>query len=230
MLYAPGGPVAATPPLGALALPRRADDEHAAPSTDPFAPLPYRLYAGLGFASLLVHLCGANRVFNVPFHVANVAPLLLGLAVLLGRSTRLPKFAVANLQMVLAASAVLMSLHFPADLATRAAGVALTPLRCALVGAAAVSLYALWHHRRLAFASVATACLATAALGRDVNTMRANIFAMLRWLLDTGLQLIPTTPMQWGVAAVVASFVLLAIGAAISLGRPAAATGPLEET
>jgi hypothetical protein len=197
-----------------------ADDDPSHPNA--FAPLPYRLYAFLGLASLLVHLGGANRVYGVPFHAVNVAPLLLGVAVLVGRSTRLPRSVAEHLQVLLAGVAVVMSLHFPGELTVHALGVDLTPLRCALLGAAAVALFALWRHHRLALASVATACVGTAALGRDIPAMRANLLAALRWLVESARQLVPSTPLEWGVAAVVASFVLLGVGAAISLGKPPA--------
>lgn len=222
LLYAGWWAVGAMPALWAIAVRRRQLVEgEDAPPQSPFAPLPYRLYAFLGFVSLVVHLGGLHRVYGVPLHAAYVAPLLLGSAILIGRSASLPGSAVASFQTMLTAAAVFMSLRFPIGMTGHAAGVALTPLRCALAGAAVVAVCALWRHRRLVFASIATACVATAALGGDVREMREHLIAVLHWLGGVARQLMPTTPLEWGVAAVVASFVLLGIGASISLGRPA---------
>lgn len=228
LLYAAWWAVAAMPALWSVALPRGTAGGDDAPRS-PFAPLPYRLYAFLGFVSLAVHLGGMHRVYGVPLHPVHVAPLLLGLAILIGRSTRLPGFAVANLQLALVAAAVLMSLRFPSGLSAYAFGVPVTPLRFALVGAALVCVWALRRHRRLAFASVATACLTTAALGGDVREMRAHLAAIARGLADSARLLIPTTPLEWGVTAVVASFVMLGIGASISLGRRADVGSAVDE-
>ena len=229
LLYAGWWVVAAMPALWAMAGRRRQSVEGEDAPANPFALLPYRLYAFLGFVSLVVHLGGLHRVYGVPLNAAYVAPLLLGLAILIGRATSLPAGAVATFQMMLTAAAVFMSLRFPIGMTGHPLGVAVTPLRCALAGAAVVALCALWRHRRLMFASIATACVATAALGGDVREMREHLVAVLRWLRDMGRLLVPTTPMEWGVAAVIASFVLLGIGASISLGTRADVDGVVDE-
>jgi hypothetical protein len=119
--------------------------------------------------------------------------------------------------MALTAVAVLICLASEPALAFDRLGIAWTPLRLALLAAAVVSGYGLHVHGRWAFASMATACVATAALGRDVGEMRRNLNDLADWLRVTITNLIPTTPLQWGVTAVVASFVLLGVGASISL-------------
>lgn len=203
-------------PVAAALLARRT------PGDSAMRALPGRLYMLLPFIALLAHLAGENRVYWIHFHVANIAPVLLGFAVALGRFAPRKRLPIARLQVALIAIAVVISLPFPAELLLAPAaahGMWLSPLRLILLGSSATLLYCYALHRRLVFWELAAACFAAAAMGASVEQMLHRSLATARWALRTGERMVPTTPMQWGIAAVAASFVLLAIGAVMSLRK-----------
>src|SRR5205823_4349442 len=83
----------------------------------PMSRLPARLYIFVPFISVLVHLAGANRVYWIHFEPVNVAPLLLGVAVLFTRWRGvLGGTFIGASQCALAGLAVLISLPFPPEL------------------------------------------------------------------------------------------------------------------
>ena len=182
------------------------------------AGVPVRLYMLIPFASLLIHLCGANRVYAMDFHAANVAPVLLGLAVALGAIRALPRVMAANAQMALIVLAGILSLA-PGELSFSVAGVWLSPMRLTLLAAGAVAIWAFLRHHRWAFVCVAATCGLTASLGHTPEHPRETLRLMAGYLSDAFKAMIPTTAMGWGVLAVVASFVLLGVGAVVSLRK-----------
>jgi hypothetical protein len=187
---------------------------------NPMAALPGRLYVFLPFFSLLVHLAGANRVYWVHFHIANVAPVLLGFAVLLTRwHGRLGRSAVVTMQAILATAAIAISVNFDPHLIGHVVGHAFSPLRLSLVGSSAVMGTAFLLYRELIAAQLSTAAMVAASLGNSPGEMRANALAMAKAIYRGGVRLIPHTPMQWGVLAVIGSFVMLALGAVVSLRK-----------
>ena len=190
-----------------------------------FAALPGRLYLLIPIASLIVHLCGANRVYNVHFHAANLAPVLVGLAVALTGVRWIPWHLAARAQVALVALAALLSLRVPADLTLEAAGVWFSPLRLAMLGAAIVCAWSFWRYRRWVYAYALVAAAGAVALGHTVAAAKQNLVTIADQLLAALKALIPTTPMAWGVVAVVASFVVLALGAVVSLRKEAAPPG-----
>lgn len=183
------------------------------------AGVPVRLYMLIPFASIIVHLCGANRVYTMDFYPANVTPVLLGLAVALGAAPILSRSAVAKLQMSLIVLAGIVSLTAPRELSFSFLGMALSPMRLTLLAATAVAIAAFLRHRRWAFACAATLCAATAAMGHTLERVRESLNAIGEFISKVANAMVPTTPMGWGVMAVVASFVLLAVGAVVSLRR-----------
>ena len=184
------------------------------------AALPGRLYMLLPFVSLLVHLCGANRVYALHFHLANVAPVLLGLAVLLTRwRGELGHNVLMRSQMLLAGLAVLISVPFPPELMVHIGSHDLSPLRLTLSASAGVLAISFFHSWQLIAAQMAAAALMVAALGNSPGAMRQNSLAMAKATLAFLKRLIPETQMQWGIVAVVISFVMLGLGAMVSLRK-----------
>jgi hypothetical protein len=186
----------------------------------PMSALPGRLYILLPFVSLLVHLCGANRVYALHFHPANVAPVLLGAAVLLtrwrgdfGRS-----FLVGS-QAMLAGMAVLISVPFPPELLVHAGAHVFSPLRVTLTASAGVLAVGFFQSWQLIAAQMAAAALMAAALGNSPVEMQHHSVAMGKALVAFLKRLIPETQMHWGIVAVVSSFVMLGIGALVSLRK-----------
>ena len=61
--------------------------------------------------------------------------------------------------------------------------------------------------------------LAGAGLGSSVREMSNNTVDFTNYWLDAIRGMVPTTSSQWGVLSVIGAFVLLAMGAALSLLR-----------
>ena len=179
--------------------------------------------------SLVAHLCLANWIYKVPFHPLNFAPLLLGFAVAVGHcDTHVATLAWRmRMQLALPFCAIgLSAIKFPTDLVfqSTAGGVpnaflAMTPLRMALVASALVYLDGLWLHRHAYFAWGAGMCLALAGMGHSVGSINDNSLQMAKSSTNVLDRLIPKTLFAWGLLSVIAAFVLLAIGAAISVMR-----------
>ncbi len=182
-----------------------------------------RLYLMLPFVSLLVHLCGANRVYWVHFHAANAAPALLGLAVFLSRwRGEFGRRLLTTTQCVLTVLAVLVSLPYPLELMVHAGSHLASPLRLSLIGSAAVMIMAFFQNRHLIAIQIAAAATVAATLGNSVQEMQLNALALARAIYRGFYRAVPETPMHWGLLAVLGSFLMLALGASISLRkRPA---------
>lgn len=183
------------------------------------AGVPVRLYMLIPFVSLLVHLCGANRVYAMTFHPANVTPIILGLAVALAGMPRISRAAVAKLQLAMILLAALVSLKASPELTFTFAGVALSPMRLTFLAAAGIALWICLRHRRLIFASLAATCATTSAMGHSLHTVRQTIEQIAHAMVRAANAMIPTTAMGWGIAAIIASFVLLIVGAMVSLRK-----------
>jgi hypothetical protein len=186
-----------------------------------------KLFVALPFASLLAHLCLANWVYKVPFHPSNVAPMLLGLAVWVGRYDWHVSTLAWRMRMQLALpfaavalSAISLAGKMPeSPLAFEILGIWFTPLRLALLGASAVYLDGWIIHRHAYFAVGSVLCLAGAGLGASVRDMNRNTIDFTNYWLDAIRGMVPRTSSQWGVLSVIGAFVLLAMGAALSLLR-----------
>ena len=186
----------------------------------PFAALPVRLYVLVPLASLLVHLASENRVYWVHFDPANLAPVLLAGVVLVNRGRRHPLQLQASL--ALAAVAVFASVtpdEYRAALSTHVAGVAVSPLRVTLLIAGALAAALAVRHRSWPTAAAVAACGVLAALGTSVAEIVRRLVTAAEWAEAACLRLVPQTPLEWGYAAIVAAFVLLGVGAVVSL-RP----------
>jgi hypothetical protein len=181
-----------------------------------------RVLLVLPMLSLIAHLCLANWVYKVTFHPLNLSPLLLGLAVAVGRSDQHATTAGwrMRMQLVLPFAAVAFSaIRFPQAMVFTFAGVYVSPLRIALAGATLVYLDGLWMHRHVYFAFGACVWMTLLGMGHSVKTMNANSADLARNSADSLSRLMPRTLMEWGVISIGAAFVLLALGAMLSLLR-----------
>ena len=186
--------------------------------------------------SLIAHLCLANWIYKVPFHPLNVAPMLLGFAIAIAHADTLVATRLWRIRMQLAlpfCAIALSAIKFPTDLIYPLGGggsfanslVMITPLRIVLVASALVYLDGLWLFRHAYFACGAAMCLAFAGLGYSVASINDNSLELGKSWVNAWIRRIPTTLFGWGFVSVIASFVLLAVGAAISMTRRE--TGPI---
>lgn len=193
-----------------------------------------KVFVALPFVSLLAHLCLANWVHKVTFHPSNLSPLLLGLAVWVGRydwhvSTLAWRM---RMQLVLPFTAVMLAaIKFPPELLFEVMGVWVSPLRLAALGATLVYIDGWFLHRHAYFAAASLLCFVGAGLGVSVKDMNRNTLEFIRFWLVGIARLVPKTASQWGVVSVVGAFILLAMGAGLSLlkGSPTAKDGGGDE-
>ena len=193
--------------------------------TDYLTPVQLRVVRALlvlPFVSLGAHLCVANWVYGVTFHAANLAPLLLGMTVLAGRYdphvTTLDARMRIQLAVPLLAIACAMIGSAP-ELTIFPDALGLTPLRLTLLAASLVFLDGWWMHRHPLFLAAAAVSFAAGSLGPAIRSLAGSASDFGSFLSESLYRLMPTTPAQWGLVSVVAAFVLLGIGAVISLAR-----------
>jgi hypothetical protein len=159
--------------------------------------------------SVLIHLAALGWIHQGGFHLAFLAPFLLGLAVCAEREQVVR-------QVVLAAAAALVSVGQADALAFALLGTGgpwMSPLRLATVGAAAAYALLAWRHGyRWLFALAAASGLA-GVLGTSLSSIGEAVTGLLR-LAD---RLVPRGALGWGVSGVVGAFVFLAFGVRRSL-------------
>jgi hypothetical protein len=159
---------------------------------------------------VFLHLWAVGFVHQVGFRPALLAPFLLGLALVARPEQGLR-------QAVLPALAVLVSLGQDASLGFRLLGseaVLVSPLRLALVGAAAAWGYLAWRDRERVLAVLGTLSAVAALLGSSATAVSVSASRLVRFLGS----LLPRDACGWGIFAVIGAFVLLAEGARHSLG------------
>ena len=187
-----------------------------------------RVLLALPMLSLIAHLSLAHWVYKVPFHPLHLAPLLLGLAVVAGSCTRhvLPLDLRVQAQLALPLVAIAVSaVNAPAEMIFRLwpgaapmfAGV--SPLRLILFAAAMVYLEGLWRFRHAYFGFAAAGCLMLGGMGHSVGSINDNSVHLAKASSHALHRLVPKTLFAWGLVSVIASFVLLALGAMTSMIR-----------
>jgi hypothetical protein len=178
------------------------------------------IFIALPFVSLLAHLCLANWVHEVPFHPANVAPLLLGLAAWIGRyDTHVATLGWRmRMHLVLPFTAVALSaIKFPPEMTFDLLGAEFSPLRLVLLGAALTYVDGFILHEHPNFFVASLLCFGASGVGTSVRDMSRNTADFVHYAFDSVFGIVPKTASQWGVVAVVGAFVLLAMGAGLSL-------------
>jgi hypothetical protein len=182
-----------------------------------------RLYVGLPFLSLVAHVGMLHWVYNVTFHRADAAWLLMGLTVSLARVN--PNRAIGDdalrfLRGALPIAAVLLACGEPPFMSWPVTSrVTLTPIIFTLAAAYVTYVYLyLWQYALYCIGGATAALLVIQfgpTPGQAISATASGwsrIFTLLKWL-------IPSTAVQWGGLAVAAAFGFLGIGARISLRR-----------
>lgn len=176
----------------------------------------------LATVSLVAHLATATWVYKLPFYAANLAPVLLVMA-LFSRSLPPNRFVPPTQGWVvglgLPVAAVLLSRGAPAELTIPLPWTAqpLRPDMLAATGAYLVCVY-LFAVRYIVLWLVAGAVAGAIALfGPSAATMLQWAEIALAWAWWIVRRMVPRTQTEWGIVAVVASFALLALGGAISM-------------
>jgi hypothetical protein len=199
------------------------------PATRPRMGRAYVLVAG---ASLLAHVGMMQWVYKVPFHPAELSPVLLGLAVALAAPEAARLLGPANLRtlrLALPAAAVLLALVpfegaraeavLPSFAAGRGGRVQVSPLLLAMAGAYLAYVYLYLLPRAVWFVSAAVVVAAAGLFGPTWAQTEETAASLWRWALAHALRLVPRTPLQWAATAISAAFALLGLGAWVSLSQ-----------
>ncbi len=198
--------------------PRPSDD----PEFDKLRLWVTRLLVVVPIASLLLHMRAAHYVDDRPIYLYNFAPLILGLtaAWVYRRSQSVVIQKVVAVTLVAGGVAVALSASFPSSMSVPidpSGSVFFSPLRLVLVVTAALCAYVWWRRGAWVCLPAAMGFLFTAGLGHTVSTISARVQAVVHRARAIGGTLMPDSISGWGVLAVIASFMFLAIGAATSL-------------
>jgi hypothetical protein len=175
----------------------------------------------LAIASILAHLCTSNWVYHIRWSSANLSPLMLTLAVAIGASD----YHVRNLALRMRVHLLLPALAIALSMPDRSAmnvewlSISFSPLRLAMFGAAMSWLIGAILHRHIYFLLAATMVATASAFGSSVELIFGNLFSLQRSVSQGFWRLVPRTVAQWGVVSVVASFLLLGLGALQSMLR-----------
>jgi hypothetical protein len=154
--------------------------------------------------SVLIHLAALGWIHQVGFHLAFLAPFLLGLAVCAGREQVVR-------QIVLPGVAALVSLGQSEALGFPLLGTAgpwISPLRIATLGAAAAYALLAWRHGYRWLMSLAAASGLAGLLGPSVSSIGETATHLLR----LAGRLLPRNALGWGLSGVAGAFVFLALG------------------
>ncbi len=182
-----------------------------------------RVYVIVPYLAMLGHLLACTWVFKLPFFTACYAPVMLGLAICVGLSRHhLGRNLAANIQWAMAAVAVMLAVGSPPELSF--GGVVnhwamMSSFRLALIGAAVVNLHGLIYLRHWLFGVTLGLMTCAGLLGPDPRVMLENARLLAAMIRAAIWRAVPTTAKEWGVVTVGASFILLAMGAAVSLYR-----------
>lgn len=191
----------------------------------PPAPAAMTTYLVLQWLSLAAHLGILHYVYDVPFYGAMAAPALLALAMVLNRavpSALMPRKEVVVLRVLLPLAAIFVSASSPAELTVffgRHGHLSMTTLRLTAMMAYLEFVYAFLRQYWVFFTFTGALSLLAATFGPTINQVENSAQSSWDWFTPIAWDLIPTTQNGLGAASVVAAFIFLGIGAAISLRR-----------
>jgi hypothetical protein len=181
------------------------------------APRLHALWSWLPAGSAVLHLAAVAWIHDAALTPACAAPLLLGIAI------ASPRERLAR-QLVLPVAGVGLSLGQPALGFGGAAGDPLvSPLRLALLVAAATWAWLAWRDRELWPVLLGAGAALAAAVGPTLASLPDRVWQLAR----LALRWAPREPVGWGAISVTAAFLLLALALWRSLNPPLAGGGPL---
>lgn len=172
--------------------------------------------------SAIAHVAVGPWVYGTGYSGAYLAPLLLGLAVVMGRQLAAAGDAktASRSALVLAGAAVASTLSSPETMIALLHGpvdVYASPMRGTLLATMAVVAWLGWRHRQWRYFLIAGAALVIALLGHTPAAIHRRVARIVRDAWALLRDIIPESQLEWGVFGVGCAFLLLACGAALSL-------------
>jgi len=179
-----------------------------------------RMYVVVPYIAMLGHLLACTWVFKLPFYVACYSPVLIGLAIVAGMSRdTIGRFTAINIEWSLAALAVLLAIETPDQLAIVAPhhwGV-VSATRLTLFAMGCVNLHGMLVLRHPVFYVTFAGMISVAILIPTFWLIFDLVAAVFEWIGSLVKRLIPKTTAQWGIFTIATSFLLLGLGAIVSL-------------
>jgi hypothetical protein len=193
-------------------------------SSGPASPLSRIMmtYMLLPWLSLVAHLGILHYVYGVAFCAPMSSPLLLAIALTLNRASPTRLFSRRDflvLQTLLPLAAIFVSSGAPAQLTfilDHAGHLAITTYHLTIIATYLEFIY--FFLRPYWLYPVVAGVIAALAYSFGPTTDQIELWASQFWNWISNV--LPTTQTGWGETAVVAAFIFLGIGAAISLSRP----------
>lgn len=188
------------------------------------------LFIVLPMLSLLTHIGILHYVYNEPFIAPDAAPVLLLLAIVLGRvpgpvaaRIGIPSAQHARrVQALLPLFAVMVSSSAHFTLRLPLAG-AISPLVLTIFAAVltyAFTLFRPYALRVLLGSAAATIAYLLSPSAATLASAAQRALALADRVFSFAMSLIPSTRLGWGLLSLIAAFALLALGAHISIRRP----------
>lgn len=177
----------------------------------PLARIVSRTSLLMPFASLMVHLAALHWMYGLPIYGVHITPLFVGVSAYVAYNVPAVPFRwVRVLQWGAPGVGVVFSLAVPDALSfTWGESFVVTPFRIALLGVAAVYVVHRVMSYERAFGWGAALTLVTGLSGHSASSVRRA------WE-----RALPESAAEYGVAAMVAAFALLALALAVSLWQP----------
>ncbi|MBC7783212.1 MAG: hypothetical protein H7144_05180 [Burkholderiales bacterium] len=207
--YYAGWWIAALVPIAAAVFWRRED-----------GALMHTIFA-LGAISVIAHIGTAAWVNKVTFTLDNLAPVILGIALVIGnrRLFFIRREIAIQMQILLPVLAVLVSTRNAMGMHTDLFDLTLTPLRLTLLATGLLYLHGLLRHHDWRFGVGLAGGLTLAVAGASPQAIGGTITGLIRTAIETVNRLIPRTLMQWGWVSVSSAFILLIGGTIQSMRR-----------
>ncbi|MBI3986246.1 MAG: hypothetical protein HY343_04975 [Lentisphaerae bacterium] len=167
------------------------------------------------FLSVVVHLLLGNAQYQRPFHVCFIAPVLFGTSAYLARIAHARGGKLKAELVGLVALGVVFSIYSPETLVAQWWGFGISPFRLALIAAALDCVLFLVLFRAWVFAAIAALGFLVAATGHTVEASWDTAIRVLKGVA----RFLPKTLFHWGILAMAAAFILLALGVVTTLRR-----------
>jgi hypothetical protein len=168
-------------------------------------------------ASVCWHALSMHWVYDFPFYMSYLSPIILGIGVSLSVVTRRGTAKCIRLRWLTPMAALLPSIIFPNQLVYALQtdsfeDVLVSPLRVMLLAIAVVYSSSFFEYRRRSFLPASAVALLMAGAGHTVSSIVDTLFHYLE-------RFIPRTSVEFFTMAIVGAFVFLALGAAVSLSQ-----------
>lgn len=176
--------------------------------------------------SIIGHVASLNFVYEVPFAMANLGPIVLagGFAWLHQSEMHFVPRINQGAAFACGGAAILLSTQFDVMITLPVIVDGqfywITPLRLALFGSALLVGYTWFKQNGWWLFGAMFAEVGMGMAGATTGQIREALVKQWNELLALLRMLIPTTPLAWGALAIASAFIMLALGALISwLGR-----------